>query len=413
MLASELAQERRNLENERNRQDRMGTAINQSMRTECQELLRLFGIPYIIAPMEAEAQCAFLESVRLTHGTITDDSDIWLFGGRTVYKNFFEQNKHVLIFDADKISHAFNCDREKLIQLACLVGSDYTTGIHGIGTVTALEILATFSMATKHSKEACSDQSTTTGTVLSTLYRFRDWFNMHTDLAQPTGSSTRLNLRKKLKNIELNDGFPNPAVIEAYLFPTIDDSKASFNWGYPDVESIHGFTKKVFGWTTMKTDEMLKPVLKRINDKQTQSSIRNYFMIKSVLKPPSLKLSKRVQKAIDTMAGKLNEIAPEELNKTTDPKRRGKMQNETTKTHKELDNSVKSNCVSDVPSTSPVLARGTCKRSPRLPESNPVIPQREKHKNIMRQNREKAAALLRKSTSVKPTRKDTKKRRTQ
>lgn len=128
MLASELAQERRNLENERNRQDRMGTAINQSMRTECQELLRLFGIPYIIAPMEAEAQCAFLESVRLTHGTITDDSDIWLFGGRTVYKNFFEQNKHVLIFDADKISHAFNCDREKLIQLACLVGSDYTTG---------------------------------------------------------------------------------------------------------------------------------------------------------------------------------------------------------------------------------------------------------------------------------------------
>lgn len=86
------------------------------------------------------------------------------------------------------------------------------SGIHGIGTVTALEILATFSMATKHSKEACSDQSTTTGTVLSTLYRFRDWFNMHTDLAQPTGSSTRLNLRKKLKNIELNDGFPNPAV---------------------------------------------------------------------------------------------------------------------------------------------------------------------------------------------------------
>lgn len=132
VLASELAKERRDLENERNRQDRMGAVINQTMHSECQELLRLFGIPYIIAPMEAEAQCAFLDSARLTHGTITDDSDIWLFGGRTVYKNFFEQNKHVLKFEANKISHAFNCDRAKLIQLACLVGSDYTTGNNNI-----------------------------------------------------------------------------------------------------------------------------------------------------------------------------------------------------------------------------------------------------------------------------------------
>ncbi|XP_011194915.2 DNA excision repair protein ERCC-5 isoform X1 [Zeugodacus cucurbitae] len=405
VMASELAKERRDLENERNRQDRMGTAINQNMQTECQQLLRLFGIPYIIAPMEAEAQCAFLESVRLTHGTITDDSDIWLFGGRTVYKNFFEQNKHVLKFEADTISHAFNCDREKLIQLACLVGSDYTTGIHGIGTVTALEILAAFSMATKQTKEACDEQSITTATVLSALYRFRDWFKTHKDSAQ--GSSIRLNLRKKLKNIELNDGFPNPAVIEAYLSPTIDDSKASFNWGYPDIESIHAFTKKVFGWTTIKTDEMLKPVLKRINDKQTQSSIRNYFTIKSALNTRGLKVSKRVQKAIETMAGKLNESETEELvTKKTKPKCR-KKQTETAKTDENLANSV-----ADVPSTSSVLTRATCERSPRIPESNPVIPQREKQKDIMRKNKEKAAAVLKKSKSSIPTRKDNKKRRT-
>lgn len=60
-----------------------------------QELLRLFGVPYIEAPMEAEAQCAILDLTDQTSGTITDDSDIWLFGARHVYKNFFNKNKFV------------------------------------------------------------------------------------------------------------------------------------------------------------------------------------------------------------------------------------------------------------------------------------------------------------------------------
>lgn len=58
-------------------------------------MLRLFGVPFLVAPMEAEAQCAALDRADQTHGTITDDSDVWLFGGRHVYKNFFSQNKYV------------------------------------------------------------------------------------------------------------------------------------------------------------------------------------------------------------------------------------------------------------------------------------------------------------------------------
>lgn len=35
-------------------------------------------------------------------------------------------------------------DRDKLIELAYLLGSDYTEGINGVGIVTAMEILADF-----------------------------------------------------------------------------------------------------------------------------------------------------------------------------------------------------------------------------------------------------------------------------
>ena len=58
-------------------------------------MLDLFGLPYITSPSEAEAQCAFLDFTQVTDGSITEDSDIWLFGATNVYKNFFNPNQYI------------------------------------------------------------------------------------------------------------------------------------------------------------------------------------------------------------------------------------------------------------------------------------------------------------------------------
>ena len=107
-------------------------------------MLRLFGIPYITAPMEAEAQCAELVSLGLVDGVITDDSDVFLFGGQRVFKNMFNQSKTVECFLLRDLARELGLERDKLIRLAYLLGSDYVEGLPGVGPVVAMELLNEF-----------------------------------------------------------------------------------------------------------------------------------------------------------------------------------------------------------------------------------------------------------------------------
>ena len=107
-------------------------------------MLRLFGIPYITAPMEAEAQCAELVRLGLVEGIITDDSDIFLFGGNRVFRNMFNQSKTVECFLSADLVRELGLDRGTLVRLAHLLGSDYTEGLTGVGPVVAMELVKEF-----------------------------------------------------------------------------------------------------------------------------------------------------------------------------------------------------------------------------------------------------------------------------
>ena len=101
-------------------------------------------------------------------------------------------------------------------------------------------------------------------------------------------------VKKKLRDLKLHPGFPNPAVSQAYLQPAVDESDSSFSWGRPQLDMIKEYPFCVsahvclyvpvyewsflnqsftfclnrFGWNSRKTEETLQPVIKQLNSQQ-------------------------------------------------------------------------------------------------------------------------------------------------
>ncbi|KAI2638371.1 PIN domain-like protein [Xylaria nigripes] len=240
--------------------------VTQIMITECQALLRFFGIPYITAPMEAEAQCAQLVNLGLVDGVVTDDSDIFLFGGTRVYKNMFNSNKFVECYLGSDLERELSLSREQLISIAQLLGSDYTEGLPGVGPVTAVEILSEFPGR-------------------DGLKKFRDWWQEVQVHGRPKEADYASSFRKKFRKSQatklfLPTGFPSPAVFDAYLHPEVDQSAEQFQWGVPDVEGLRRFLMSTIGWSQERTDEVLVPVIRDMNRREaegTQSNITRFF----------------------------------------------------------------------------------------------------------------------------------------
>ncbi|KAL2259145.1 hypothetical protein VTK26DRAFT_7273 [Humicola hyalothermophila] len=261
-------QELRALRTQQKKDRRDADEVTQIMVTECQALLRLFGIPYITAPMEAEAQCAELVRLGLVDGIVTDDSDTFLFGGTRVYKNVFNSNKYVECYLARDLETELSLSRERLIALAQLLGSDYTEGLPGVGPVTALEILSEFP------RGGCAG-----------LEAFRDWWQDVQNRGRAKDADAASPFRRKFRKshatkLFLPVGFPSPAVFDAYLQPEVDSNPEPFQWGVPDVEGLRQFLMGTIGWGQERTDEVLLPVVRDMNRREmegTQSNITRYF----------------------------------------------------------------------------------------------------------------------------------------
>lgn len=111
---------------------------------EAQQLLRLMGVPFVVAPCEAEAQCAALAKAGKVFATATEDMDALTFGTTTLLRHltFSEARKMpVQEFNFGRVLEGLQFTHAQFIDLCILLGCDYCESIRGIGPKRAIELV--------------------------------------------------------------------------------------------------------------------------------------------------------------------------------------------------------------------------------------------------------------------------------
>jgi DNA excision repair protein ERCC-5 len=215
-------------------------------------------VPYLEAPFEAESQCAHLEMEGIVDGVVTEDSDVFLFGARHVYKDIFDQNQFVEEYTMKTIYDDTGLQREDLILLALMLGSDYTIGVWGIGPVNGMETVQAF-----HDFEG--------------IQRFKEWADKgtfqeedefiaktkeyHKFKRNDTASKDQISRdiereieykkshKSKLQHWEFPSGFPDKDIFDAYSNPNIrKEKRENFSWGQPQFKTLKELALNKLKW---------------------------------------------------------------------------------------------------------------------------------------------------------------------
>jgi flap endonuclease-1 len=111
---------------------------------DCQKLLRLMGVPVVVAPCEAEAQASALAKAGLVYAVGTEDMDALTFQTPVLVRKmtFANQSKStVQTMHYDRALEGLGLNHEEFVDLCILMGCDYCDTIRGVGPKTALKLI--------------------------------------------------------------------------------------------------------------------------------------------------------------------------------------------------------------------------------------------------------------------------------
>lgn len=124
--------------------NRRTVKVTKKHNEECQQLLKLMGVPFVQAPSEAEAQCAALAKAGIVFAAGSEDMDTLTFGTPVLLRHLtFSEARKLPISEINfqAMLEGLELTVDQFVDLCILLGCDYCDSIRGIGPTRALALI--------------------------------------------------------------------------------------------------------------------------------------------------------------------------------------------------------------------------------------------------------------------------------
>lgn len=218
--------------------------VTREHNAEAQRLLKLMGVPYIIAPTEAEAQCAVLARAGKVYAAASEDMDTLTFNSPVLLRKltFSEQRKEpIQEIHLDRVLEGLEMDYNQFIDFCILLGCDYVDPVKGIGPKVALNLV-------------------------------REHKSLEAVVAH---------IRKSEK-FTLPDDWPWEDARTLFLEPDVrsaDDPECDFKWESPDIDGLVKYLVEEKGFSEDRVRSGAARLQKNLKSSQ-QSRLEGFFKVK-------------------------------------------------------------------------------------------------------------------------------------
>ena len=237
--------------------------VTREHNEEARRLLRLMGVPYIIAPTEAEAQCAVLARAGKVYAAASEDMDTLTFNSPVLLRHltFSEQRKEpIQEIHLDRVLEGLEMQLEQFIDFCILLGCDYVDPVKGIGPKVALNLI----------REHKTLENVVAHVKKGEKYTFpEDW---------PYQDARLL--------------FLEPDVRKA------DDPECEFKWDNPDVDGLVEFLVEEKGFSEDRVRAGAARLQKNLKSSQ-QSRLEGFFQVKEKTDEEKVNLKRKNEEKLE------------------------------------------------------------------------------------------------------------------
>lgn len=217
------------------------------LEEDFKRMLTAYGFQYFMAPGEAEAELAYLNQVGSIDAVWTEDSDVFVFGAARIFRVLTDDRDtfEATIYTSFNISNhtEIGLTHDDLIFVALLAGGDYSSGLPGCGTKTAIQLART------GIGRDLIDAVRRLSSLEASNFACK-WVNRFKAELECNDAKQLLQRYPKLAS-SMPPDFPDIDVARLYVRPlTSADSGGlpSLNWMLPDLAALARFAEESFVW---------------------------------------------------------------------------------------------------------------------------------------------------------------------